>query len=62
MWCQKIGISVAGEVFDPYKPFGNQVFQIGVDQADGDTETSGELSLGKRLFAADLGEKLEGAG
>ena len=59
---EKIGVTVAGEVFDTYKPFGNQVFEIGVDQTDGDAETAGKLPLGKRLLSADLGQKLKGAG
>ena len=60
--CKEIGVAVAGEVFYPYKPFGNQVFKIGVDQTDGDAETAGKFALRKRLFATDLGEKLEGTG
>ena len=59
---KKIGVTVAGEVFDPYIPFGNQVFQIGIDQADSNAETAGKFTLGKRLFAADFRKQLERAG
>ena len=59
---QQVGITIAGEVLDPDKAFGNKVLQVGVDQADGDAEATGELPLGQRLFTGDFGEKLERTG
>ena len=46
----------------PGTQVGYEIFQVGIDQTDRDTETTGQFTLGKRLFATDLREKLEGTG
>ncbi len=58
---EEIGVAVLGEVVDADKPLGNEVLQVGVDQAEGNAQTLGELALREFLVARDLREKEERA-